>query len=210
MSAPAISSATPAPVPAGAAPAATPAPVDPAAVPEKKKRTRRVHTKETVAAHFLLLRGMIEAQIKELHDKSEKGSKFLRTVNKHVRELSDETRRAFNTKVKVKRENAKPSGFLKPTAISAELAVFIGKPADTLISRVDVTKLICAYIKEHKLYKESDKRVILPNATLKALLNYPKLETDPPLTYFELQRVIQPLFPKKEQAPAPAVKVESS
>ena len=100
-------------------------------------------------------------------------------------------------KVNAKRNKNKgsraPSGFVKPAAISKELAKFLGKPEDTLMSRTDVTKLITAYVKEHKLQDSGNGRQINPDAKLKALLN---VKGSDEVTYFNLQKYMKSHFVK--------------
>ena len=68
------------------------------------------------------------------------------------------------------------SGLLKPVIISEKMAKFAGWEKEELHSRVDVTKVICAYIKgdaksgRPNLQKPSNKKTILPDETLKDLL----------------------------------------
>lgn len=70
------------------------------------------------------------------------------------------------------------SGLLKPVIISDEMAKFAGWEKDELHSRVDVTKVICAYIKGDEksgrpnLQKPSNKKTILPDQALKDLLRW--------------------------------------
>ena len=90
-------------------------------------------------------------------------------------------------KAERKRANARtsPSGFAKPTKISDELCGFLAVAKGTEMSRTDVTRHINKYVKEHGLFKKDNKRVILPNATLKKLLGCK--DTDE-VTYFNLQK----------------------
>ena len=76
-------------------------------------------------------------------------------------------------KIQKKRENARksPSGFAKPNKISNELCDFIGVPHGTEKSRTDITRYINSYVKEHNLNKPTNRRVILPDEKLKAILN---------------------------------------
>ena len=53
-----------------------------------------------------------------------------------------------------------PSGFAKPTKISAELAAFLNVSEGDMIARPDVTKGITKYVKLHNLQKEENKRII--------------------------------------------------
>lgn len=97
-------------------------------------------------------------------------------------------------KVQKKRDNARksPSGFAKPNKISDELCDFLGVPHGTEKSRTDVTRFINAYVKEHNLNNPANKRVILPDAKLKSILN---VKDDEEVTFFILQRLISHHFP---------------
>lgn len=93
-----------------------------------------------------------------------------------------------------------PSGFVKPTLISSELAKFLGKEDGTLMARTEVTKQINAYIKQHNLQDPKNGRIILPDATLVKLL---KVNKGDELTFFNLQKYMSPHFAKASAA-APA------
>ena len=99
-------------------------------------------------------------------------------------------------KIQKKRENARksPSGFAKPNKISNELCDFIGVPHGTEKSRTDITRYINSYVKEHNLNKPTNRRVILPDSKLKAILN---VKDDEEVTFFILQRLISHHFPPK-------------
>jgi len=95
--------------------------------------------------------------------------------------------------------NRAPSGFVKPTKISNELAAFLGKETGTLMARTDVTKQITAYIRANDLQDKTNGRLILADDKLKKLLNYDeKKVTDPKqqLSYFNLQRFLSCHFEK--------------
>lgn len=89
--------------------------------------------------------------------------------------------------------NKNPSGFVKPTKISDELIVFLGKEPGTEMSRVEVSKEINAYINEHKLKDVKCGRQINPDAKLSLLL---KINKDEILTFFNLQRYLKIHFIK--------------
>jgi len=96
-----------------------------------------------------------------------------------------------------KRNGARaPSGFVKPTLISNELASFLGKPSGTEMARTEVTKEINKYIVAHSLKDASNGRKINPNSALRSLLN---IEANQELTYFNLQRYMSPHFAKSGQ-----------
>jgi upstream activation factor subunit UAF30 len=85
-------------------------------------------------------------------------------------------------------EEKKPLvGIMKPVRISKELSTFLDIAPDTLISRTQITKELCNYIREKDLQDPSDRRVIIPDQRLLDLL-----KTDEKLTYFSLQKFINP------------------
>lgn len=92
--------------------------------------------------------------------------------------------------------NRAPSGFVKPTKISTELATFLGKPQGTEMARTEVTREINSYIRAHKLQDPANGRRILADAKLRKLLRLGKNEE---LTYFNLQRYMSPHFAKKNK-----------
>ena len=105
----------------------------------------------------------------------------------------------FNARKNKNKGNRAPSGFVKPTKISDELATFLGKEPGTLMARTDVTKQITAYIRSNSLQDKANGRLILADEKLKKLLNYDeKTITDPAqhLSYFNLQRYLSGHFEK--------------
>ena len=89
--------------------------------------------------------------------------------------------------------NRAPSGFVKPTKISSELANFLGKPKGTEMARTEVTREINKYIRANKLQDKDNGRIILADTKLRKLL---KLKKDDELTYFNHQRYMSPHFAK--------------
>ena len=89
--------------------------------------------------------------------------------------------------------NRAPSGFVKPTLISDELAAFLGKEKGSLLARTAVSKEINAYIRSNKLQDDKNGRKIHPDAKLAKLL---KLSKNDELTYFNLQKYMKNHFPK--------------
>jgi upstream activation factor subunit UAF30 len=98
-----------------------------------------------------------------------------------------------SSKRKRKAGNRAPSGFVKPTKISDELASFLGKEKGSEMARTDVTREINTYIRAHKLQDSTNGRKINPDKKLAALL---KLKTTDELTYFNLQKYMSPHFAK--------------
>jgi upstream activation factor subunit UAF30 len=114
---------------------------------------------------------------------------------KWTREIK--TAQKSQAKRKRKSGNRQPSGFVKPTKISDELAKFLEKPAGTEMARTDVTREINKYIRSHNLQDKDNGRKINPDAKLQTLL---KLKKTDELTYFNLQRYMSPHFSKAEKA----------
>ena len=94
-----------------------------------------------------------------------------------------------------------PSGFVKPTRISDELASFLAKPSGTEMARTEVTRDINKYIREHNLQDKANGRQINPDSKLASLLKVAKTDV---LTYFNLQRYMSPHFAKAGDAVASA------
>ena len=122
----------------------------------------------------------------------------LTSVTSQVRALSKRADREIKQAQKAGRKKRKsgnraPSGFVKPTRISVELATFLGKAKGTEMARTEVTREINSYIRQHKLQDPQNGRRILADAKLRKLL---KLKKDDELTYFNLQRYMSPHFAK--------------
>jgi chromatin remodeling complex protein RSC6 len=115
----------------------------------------------------------------------------------HAREL-----RVANKANKRRKTNANraPSGFVKPTLISNELAAFLGRPEGSVLARTEVTREVNAYIRTQKLQDKDNGRKINPDAKLLKLL---KLKKGEELTYFNLQKFMAAHFAKTVPA-APA------
>jgi len=170
-----------------------------------KEKKRRERTKESVNGDFETVLKMIQDEIEELRQvKKSKGIRFLKSLNKAVRQLHNDTNHVTKFRKTAARKNNSSSGFLKPVHISADLASFTGWDASKTYSRTEVTKFICEYIKKNKLFDEKgDKRNIVVNAPLQKLLKYdpahpPKDENGKslPLTYFRLQQYLKGHFTK--------------
>lgn len=116
-----------------------------------------------------------------------------------VRELK--AAQKANAKRKRKSTNRAPSGFVKPTLISNELAGFLNKPVGTEMARTEVTREINGYIREHNLQDKENGRKINPDKKLASLL---KIQSGDELTYFNLQRYMSPHFAKSQKALAAA------
>jgi upstream activation factor subunit UAF30 len=169
---------------------------------ETTTTTKKVVSRETLFEDFDTLVENLTQEISAIRESGDKGrmqeAKYLRSVIKNVTALKKTTTKVLKQKRRrkpVDGSKASTSGFLKPVTISKEMSKFAGWDENELKSRVDVTKSICEYIREKNLQNPKDKRQIVPDAKLRKLLNFSS--KDKKLTYYELQKCIQPHFPKK-------------
>jgi chromatin remodeling complex protein RSC6 len=126
-------------------------------------------------------------------------SEFRVLERQTVRELKNAQK--ASQKKKRKTGNRAPSGFVKPTLISNELAGFLGKPEGSEMARTEVTREINKYIRTNNLQDKENGRKINPDKKLTSLL---KLKKGDELTYFNLQRYMSPHFAKSAAAQAAA------
>jgi chromatin remodeling complex protein RSC6 len=103
-------------------------------------------------------------------------------------------------KKKKKTTTRAPSGFVKPTPISDELATFLGRDKGTEMARTEVTREINVYIRTNGLQDPTNGRRINANPALSSLL---KLSEGDELTYFNLQKYMSGHFPKAVSQPVP-------
>ena len=132
-------------------------------------------------------------------------SEFRILERQTVRELKNAQK--ASQKKKRKTGNRAPSGFVKPTLISNELAGFLGKPEGSEMARTEVTREINKYIRTNNLQDKENGRKINPDKKLTSLL---KLKKGDELTYFNLQRYMSPHFAKSAAAAAAAAPVVAS
>jgi upstream activation factor subunit UAF30 len=171
--------------------------IAPASDQEEAVQPRRELTRESLEEYFdgLLAKVLQETEAMKNGGDKRNHCKFLKQVSKDLKVLKNNSLKL--SKKKKKQDNGlgqKPvSGFMKPVPISKEMTSFAGWGKDELKSRVDVTKSICEYIKTNNLQNPDDKRNILPDENLKRILQY---DNKVPLTYYTLQKLIQPHFLK--------------
>ena len=125
-------------------------------------------------------------------------SEFRLLERQTARELKNAQKASLKKKRKV--GNRAPSGFVKPTLISNELADFLGKPEGSEMARTDVTREINKYIRTNNLQDKENGRKIIPDKKLTSLL---KLKKGDELTYFNLQRYMSPHFAKASSSVVP-------
>ena len=110
-----------------------------------------------------------------------------KSVRKEIKVLQKEAAKNRN------KGNRRPSGFAKPSKVSTELCTFMKKEPGTEIARTEVTQFLIQYIKDNQLQFEDNKKIIIPDKTLKKLLN---VKDGDEVTYFNLQRLMNIHFIK--------------
>lgn len=159
------------------------------------RKQRRQVTREDLEQSFDALLTLLENEVESLRSDEKvkgRGVRFLRSVTKQVRQLKSDSMRV--SAKRTRRQNAPRStnsGFMKPVKISRDMQKFTGLKDDQLVSRVDVTKAICQYVKTNNLQNQADRRQFTPDEKLGKLLG-----THEPLTYYNLQKHIQHHFLK--------------
>ena len=205
------SSATPAaaPAPAAAKAAKAPAtpkgaaPAAPVAAPAPAPAVDGVEASTAVAE----LDGSVSTALySSVLTKLQSAQAVLASIRSEVNELKRQHARELRAANKANKRrktsaNRAPSGFVKPTLISNELAAFLGKPEGSVLARTEVTREVNAYIRNQKLQDKDNGRKINPDAKLLKLL---KLKKGDELTYFNLQKYMAAHFAKSSAAPAAA------
>ena len=174
---------------------ATSAPVvakAPAVVAEATETSENVVVETSPNEAILESMNSFAAHLQSLYTQMNAIKSEYRTLEKKMqRELKQASK---ITAKKAKRKGSRaPSGFVKPTKISDELATFLSKPAGSEMARTDVTREINAYIRANNLQDKENGRKINPDNKLSKLL---KLGKSDELTYFNLQRYMSHHFAK--------------
>jgi len=177
VKAPKVEAAAPVPAPVVDAPACASA-----SAPETVEADEQINEQSLEFVAKLQQLGTLISSLK---------SEFRALEKKWSREMK--TAQKQSSKRKRKAGNRAPSGFVKPTRISDELATFLSKPVGSEMARTEVTREINNYVRNHDLQDKSNGRKINPDAKLASLL---KLKKTDELTYFNLQKYMSPHFAK--------------
>ena len=167
--------------------------------------TETVATTESVATTEIAVDNTLSEQFTVFMAKLQAVGSQFSSLKTEFRALEKRCTRDFkvaqkaSTKGKRRSGNREPSGFVKPTIISTELANFLKKPEGTLMARTEVTKEINSYIRANSLQDKDNGRKIIPDGPLTKLLKINKTDE---LTYFNLQKFMSHHFPKKVVAAA--------
>ena len=181
----------------------TPAPVEPTPVVEtpvvetpapSDTSDQTAGSEPDISQNFKDLLEKLSSQATAIKTLTVEVKRLEKRVSKEFKEASRKNKKGTYKKSSDKPKRA-PSGFAKPSLISDELSNFLGKNSGVEMARTEVTKYITQYIKENGLQNPSNKRHILPDTKLKALLNVKESDE---VTYFNLQKYMKHHFPKAE------------
>ena len=207
--APVTATATPATTASASAPVAEKAAKAPKSTPEKKEKKVKpvveasaapVAPIDAPANEVVESSDSLSSKMNEFGAKLQQALTIFSSLKVEFKVLeksvSREMKAAQKSSKKSKRSgNRAPSGFVKPTRISDELASFLGKTSGTEMARTEVSKEINAYIHANKLQDKDNGRKIIPDSKLRTLL---KIQANDELTYFNLQRFMKHHFIKAE------------
>lgn len=120
--------------------------------------------------------------------------KNITVVQNQVKSLETRVKRNQQKQQKQKQHRKKTtSGFAKPSKISDELCMFMGKEKGTELARTEVTKYLHEYIKKNALQVETNKTLIIPDSKLKNLLALDE-EVAKEIHFFSLQKYMNRHF----------------
>jgi chromatin remodeling complex protein RSC6 len=200
------------------------APVEAVAEESEEKKARRQVSKQSVYDDFVQLITKIQEEIdkrapaapvaedgaasasKKTKRKKDVGVpvKFLRSINKRLATLQSDATKMMKLKTKTTRNNEN-SGLMKPVKISDTLFNFLKSTGfeiekDKKYPRVEITKNIHQYVSKNDLRDPADKRTIIPDAKLAALLNYDAATAENKMTYFRLPQYLKSHFISEPKA----------
>lgn len=162
---------------------------------EKKTRVRKVVSLASVLETLKQAEKFCDTEIENRAKTKEPGAKTFKSIRKLIKEVAQRLPRLANQKRRNNRANTSvESGFGKEINISPELAKFLKVDVNTKLTRNDITRAICTYIHydpatatermkrweylnpegERNLQNPSERKAILPDKALSALLGYDK------------------------------------
>lgn len=156
------------------------------------------------SANYIAYEKMLDT-VSLLETRMQEDKKALDYTKQELKNLRKQIEKLHRKQVKQDnkpKKTRKPHGFAKPTNISDELCVFLGKNAGELVSRTEVTKSIIKYISDNKLQNPENRRQIILDDTLKKLFGLENQDVN--VDYFSMQKYVNKHFPKKsENVPIP-------
>lgn len=140
----------------------------------------------------------VSFSINEIFDSIKNLQAEFKCVQKKIILLKRDYAKVVNisNKLELKKNKQKTklqTGFIKPRPISNKMCLFLDLEPGSSLGRNEVTTRIHNYIVTNNLRDDSDRRIILPNAELRVILDY-KSDNIIPLSYFNLQSYLKKHF----------------
>lgn len=118
-----------------------------------------------------------------------------------TKQLEQIQKHSYGGKKRQRTVASRNSGLEKVMPITKKLADFAKWDVQTQKSRVDITRFLCGYIKDHNLQNPENKKEIILDADLADLLQY----SEKTITYPHIQKYIHVLFDKTAEEKKPVV-----
>lgn len=128
----------------------------------------------------------VQTEIAALRNDIKNLAKLVRKIKSHQDDPDGEKAKA----------RAANNGFNRKQDVTPKLREFLGLPADELVSRSEVTKVVNKYITDNGLKHPDNGRQIILDDKLRDLLSPP---ADVQVTYLNLQKYLSPHYVKKEE-----------
>jgi len=125
-----------------------------------------------------------KSEFKSLND----ASKYLDNIRKYI--VAKKNSMSKNAGSNDDRKKNMNSGFLKKKQLTQETIDFFGLDNEPR-SRVDMTRLICSYVRDKQLQDPENRKQVILDEPLKKLLKY---EGTPSIPYFDVQKYFGNFF----------------
>lgn len=163
--------------------------------------TEPLEPKDHILSELSSISTTLHSMAKDLKAKSETTavSRELQRIAKRVAALKKPVEKLSKPK-KIKRAptgDTKPNGFNIKMHITKDFCTFAGWKESDKYSRTDVTRFLCNYVEQHRLQNPQNGREIVPDEKLRLILQYDG-SSEPPLTYYYLQKKIKHIFIRPE------------
>jgi chromatin remodeling complex protein RSC6 len=178
-------------------------------LPQTEVRQRRVVTRESYQADLRALIQSVKDEITTIRssgDKKNTGTRRLAAIGKRLKQLDVDFNKIARHRNRGNRKPNTNSGFMKKVPVSKEMCKFAGWEPSEMRSRVEVTKWLCDYVRNHELRNPTYKKEIWPDEKLAKLLRVDlvqdkergRMVPKEKIEYCDIQKKIQVHFPPKE------------
>ena len=143
-------------------------------------------------------------------DQSKAHASFMKNVNLELKFIQKELSKTQSKSGKKKKEKVEGEDVVKrknvfevPVPVSDELCEFLGLDKGVVYSRQFITNSMFSYVKGNDLQNPANRRYILVDTTDAGRKLGTLLKPDQPLTFFNMQRYLNPHYPKVDKSSMP-------